>query len=163
MGSEMCIRDRCWVCLASSDKAPNQSTSAVADNVYLPYPMPTASPLSDPCQLELELDTKQFVRTGDMMSPWSIANSDKVQLPQLFVATTKYDGPPVVEKGQVIMVVKIKTITLVRGIHSDGKEVTLSSNSSLQMSPLGQGVKASQSISATVSYTHLTLPTIYSV
>ena len=131
-----------------SDKAPNQSTSAVADNVYLPYPMPTASPLSDPCQLELELDTKQFVRTGDMMSPWSIANSDEVQLPQLYVATTKYDGPPVVEKGQVIMVVKIKTITLVRGIHSDGKEVTLSSNSSLQMSPLGQGVKASQSISA---------------
>ena len=131
-----------------SNKAPNKRTSVVTDNVYLPYPMPTASPLTDPCQLELELDTKQFVRTGDMMSPWSIANSDEVQLPQLFVAANKYNGPPVVEKGQVIMVVKIKTITLVHGIHSDGKEVTLSSNSSLQMSPLGQGVKVSQSISA---------------
>ena len=165
-----------------SSKAPNQRQRSVSDNMYLPYPVPTAPPLSDARQPELdtkphpvptspplsdarqpELDTKQFVRTGDVMSLWNITNSEDLQLPQLFVAESKYDGPPVIEKGQVIMVVKIKTVTQIQGTYSNGKELTLSSASSLQLSPLGEGVKVSQSLTAKALLSLKSLPPVVTV
>ena len=136
-----------------SSKVPHQRPRSATENI--------PPPLNDIWQPEQ--DMKQFVRTGDAVSLWSIANSDNVQLPQLFVAESKYDGPPVIEKGQVIMVVKIKTVTLVHGIHSDGKEVTLSSSSSPKLSPLGEGMKVSQSLPVKALLSHKPLPPVVAV